>query len=288
MASHNICKFVTDALPFSLTVCHFVRETDHLVLQNKTLLQNHRATLVTEGEGTFFLDGEAIPYRPGTLFFGFVQESLFAVCNSPTACLYIGFEGARAGELFRRFDIRRNHRAFDSFDGLIPLWSESLSRASNRTVDLAAESILLYTFSRLWAEEDGRSTLLRRMLTVSEERFNDPELSLSVLAQELSYNPKYLSHTFKEKMGMTYSAYLRTLRIKYALSLLDHNISSIKNVALLSGFSDPLYFSSVFKKHTGYSPSEYLKKRGRSDRSSFGDGVDIPSADTDPANRKPV
>ena len=58
-------------------------------------------------------------------------------------------------------------------------------------------------------------------------------------------------------MGVSYSEYLRTLRIKYAVSLFDHGIDSVKNVALLSGFADPLYFSTVFKKYTGLSPKEY-------------------------------
>jgi AraC-like DNA-binding protein len=47
------------------------------------------------------------------------------------------------------------------------------------------------------------------------------------------------------------------------VSLLEHGIDSVKNVALLSGFSDPLYFSTVFKKDIGISPKEYMKKNGK-------------------------
>ena len=76
----------------------------------------------------------------------------------------------------------------------------------------------------------------------------------------LSYNPKYVSHIFKERMNLGYSEYLRTLRIKYAVSLIEHGIDSVKNVALLSGFTDPLYFSTVFKKITGVSPKDYKSR----------------------------
>ena len=48
--------------------------------------------------------------------------------------------------------------------------------------------------------------------------------------------------------------------IKYAVSLFDHGIDSVKNVALLSGFQDPLYFSSVFKNVIGVSPTQYIGK----------------------------
>jgi YesN/AraC family two-component response regulator len=86
------------------------------------------------------------------------------------------------------------------------------------------------------------------MIEITEDNFKDPVLSLTTVAQALSYNPKYLSHAFKESMGVGYAEYLRSIRIRFAVSLLDLGIDSIKNVALLSGFTDPLYFSTVFKK----------------------------------------
>ena len=98
------------------------------------------------------------------------------------------------------------------------------------------------------------------MLEIAKQSFTDAEFSISTVAEELNYNPKYLSHFFKKKMGITYSEYLRTLRIQYAASLFDHGIDSVKNIAFLSGYTDPLYFSSVFKKVTGLSPKEYMKQ----------------------------
>ena len=96
---------------------------------------------------------------------------------------------------------------------------------------------------------------------MSEEHIRDPYLSLAQIATEIGYNPKYLSHYFKKKMNVTYSEYLRSFRFKYAISLFELGISSVKNVALLSGFSDPLYFSSTFKKAIGISPKEFILKQ---------------------------
>ena len=95
---------------------------------------------------------------------------------------------------------------------------------------------------------------------MTEQNFVDSSLSISSIANELSYNPKYLSHLFKEKMGMRYSEYLRMLRVKYAVTLFDRGLDSVKNIAYLSGFDDPLYFSTVFKKVVGVSPKEYKEK----------------------------
>ena len=171
--------------------------------------------------------------------------------------MYICFSGNRSEELFYRFNINCNNRNFQGFDGIIPLWNESLSRASKETIDLAAESILLHTFSRILTKPRKNDDILHKIIKLSEEHFNDPELSIGEIAKELSYNSKYLSFLFKEKMGVGYSEYLRTLRIKYAVSLFDNGIDSVKNVALLSGYTDPLYFSTVFKNAVGVSPKEY-------------------------------
>lgn len=263
MHNRNICKFPPNAFQDRLSIHCFVRETDGNIISEKRQLKHHRAVLVEKGSGHFLMNDVLLPFAVGTLLFAFKEEAFSAVTAEECEYLYIDFEGSRADELFRRFDIGRHQRVFSGFDGLIPLWHESLSRASEKNVDLAAESILLLTFSRLLNTASAHSDLIRRALEISEERLTDQSLSLSCLADELGYNAKYLSHLFKEKMRVGYAEYLRSLRIRYAISLFDRGIDSVKNVALLSGFADPLYFSTVFKKSVGTSPKEYVKKSCR-------------------------
>ena len=257
MQNKNICKFISDFHYNNLSTICFIKESDVEVMTKKTKLNSQRIILVIQGKGIFELDEREIPFQPGSLVFGFDDESFITKCSEPCEYMYISFEGSRANELFHRFNINKNCRNFDGFEGLIPLWLESLSGASEQTIDLAAESILLYTFSRLSSNINQQNSIITKVLTISEEQFANSELSITKIAKELDYNPKYLSHHFKEKMGITYSEYLKTLRIKYAVSLFEHGIDSVKNVALLSGFADPLYFSTVFKKVIGVSPKDY-------------------------------
>ena len=109
-------------------------------------------------------------------------------------------------------------------------------------------------------ESTEGNEILDKVTEMAEMNFSDSELSISSIAEELGYNSKYLSHLFKGKMGINFSEYLRDMRIKYAVTLFDHGIDSVKNVAFLSGYKDPLYFSSVFKSVVGKSPKEYIKK----------------------------
>ncbi len=258
MKYNNICKFIIPAQQKTFSVYCFVLETDPNVMRCPSLLKSNRVMLVSKGEGFFHFDETKIPFSSGSLVFGFKEETFWAEFESECEYLYIHFEGNRADELFRRFHIRKSNRYFSNFDGLVPLWRDSLSRADQQTVDLASESILLYTFSRLTGSSVRRDSPVNKLIELLETRFNDPEVSIASISKELCYNPKYISHLFKEQMGVGITEYLRTLRIKYAVSLFEHGIDSVKNVALLSGFTDPLYFSTVFKKIVGVSPKEYI------------------------------
>lgn len=261
MKNRNICKFINDPTYDRLEVHRFIYESDPDVMKIEYRLEHHRAILVRHGKGTFKISNFPVSFDAGSLVFCFRGE-VFTVENDG-ACeyMYIDFDGTRADALFRRFGISKADRSFAGFDGLIPLWHNSLSGASQMNIDLAAESVLIYTFSRLSGIPQEQSNIINKIVEISEVQFGNPDLSIAAISEELAYNPKYISHIFKEKMGVSYSEYLRTLRIKYAISLFDHGIDSVKNVAFLSGFTDPLYFSTVFKKTVGVSPKEYKKRR---------------------------
>ena len=258
MRTQNICKFSLSDHSDALSVHCFIYESNAENLKKERSLQNHRMLLITQGDGLLRLDQAEIPLHTGLLVFGFENERLSLSEGNQLACLYIDFSGTRAQELFRRFGIRQSQRTFDGFGGMIPLWRDTLARATETNIDLAAEGVLLQTLSRMSAEKAERNGVVDEMLRITEDHFEDTSLSITLLSEKLSYNAKYLSHLFKREMGVGYSEYLRDIRVNYARGLLDHGIDSVKNVALLSGFSDPLYFSEVFKKVVGMSPKEYI------------------------------
>ncbi|MBR2354712.1 MAG: helix-turn-helix transcriptional regulator [Clostridia bacterium] len=266
MKSQNICKFPISSSAESLKTHCFVYEADPENLEKKIRLSRHRLLLIASGSGTFFVNGTSLSVHMGAFLFLFEDEEFFLSDGHELTCLYVDFEGIRGSELLHRFGIHRDRRYFDGFGGIIPLWKDTLARATSDTLDLAAEGILLLSLSRLSVEEVGRSGIVSEMLEYTEQKYDDSELSISFLAEKLSYNAKYLSHLFKKEMGIGYSEYLRNIRINYARGLLDHGLDSIKNVALLSGFSDPLYFSEVFKKVVGLSPKEYISSQKEAKR----------------------
>ena len=261
MKSNNVCKMASPHLSNDLSVFCFVLETEKEVMQTERVLAHHRMILVEQGEGEFSFNGDLHAFSTGTLIFGFEGESFLLHKGENVRYLYIDFGGTRAGTLFHRFGILPHTRDLKSFNGLIPFCTDCLLSTKQENIDIVSESVLLYVFSKISVDAISQSDTLRSIIELTEQHFQEPELSITLIAEEIGYNPKYLSHFFKEKMQTTYSEYLRAYRLKYAISLFELGISSVKNVALLSGFSDPLYFSGIFKKAVGLSPTEFMAKR---------------------------
>ena len=259
----NVCKFITGGSDESLKTINFVLESDRQTMTSGNAIQSYRAILVTEGKGKMHFDGQSIPFSRGHFIFSFPDEVFTVETAEDTEYMYISFEGGRATALMKRYGISKAFRDFPKCEALIPFWREGLSRATDDSIDIISEATLLYSFSRLTGASGEKESAAARAVSYLEENFDDTELSLASVSDALGYNQKYLSHLFKERIGMGFSEYLRMLRLKHAIFLFDHGIDAVKNVAILSGFSDPLYFSSVFKKEVGVSPREYKEsKRG--------------------------
>lgn len=87
------------------------------------------------------------------------------------------------------------------------------------------------------------------------------DLALEEVAQSVGISPYYFSKLFKEEAGMNFSEYLTELRIETAKQLLVSHELSIKQVCMEAGYANPNYFSRIFKKWTGITPTEFRDGR---------------------------
>ncbi len=101
------------------------------------------------------------------------------------------------------------------------------------------------------------SQLISKICRHIDENFCDPALSLNSVSSAVYISPTYLSILFKKEMGTTFVDYVSRLRMEKAKELLrDGNLKTYE-AAERTGYNDPQYFSSCFKKYTGLTPSEY-------------------------------
>lgn len=88
----------------------------------------------------------------------------------------------------------------------------------------------------------------------------DKGISLTTAADSLFLNKSYVSGVFKQKTDMTFTEYLTYVKMERAKKLIQDGRLKIYEIAELLDFNDIEYFSRLFKKHSGLSPSEYRHK----------------------------
>ncbi len=258
MENETICRFNFNRSS-DLVCSNFVYETGKIGTISRPA-KTHMAILVSRGSGEAVTGAARFPVGVGTLFFVLQGESYAVFGTEDLAYLYVSFEGRRARELTDRARIGGAARAFADRSDLLPLWQEALSRTDEGNVDLWGEAVLLWSLARVTPTAAAENTLSAKAAKLADEHFSDPALSLAAVANQLGYDAKYLSFVFRRERGVTFSEYLRDLRVRHAAFLMEQGVASVKNVAWLSGFEDPLYFSKVFTKTVGCPPRVYMAR----------------------------
>jgi Response regulator containing CheY-like receiver domain and AraC-type DNA-binding domain len=105
-------------------------------------------------------------------------------------------------------------------------------------------------------EENAGGGIISKAMHYIGENFSK-DLSLEEVSRFVDISPYYFSKLFKKEAGENFIEYLTRARIKNARDLLNETEKSIKEVCVLSGYRDPNYFSRIFKKVEGVTPSEY-------------------------------
>jgi len=109
-----------------------------------------------------------------------------------------------------------------------------------------------------------RMTAARNLIESAKEyisvNYRNPKLSVEMLCDYLHISQSYFSTIFKQETKESYVGYLTNVRIQKAKELLEHTNDKTYAIAKNVGYDDPNYFSYVFKKKVGTSPSQYRKR----------------------------
>jgi len=99
--------------------------------------------------------------------------------------------------------------------------------------------------------------LIRQAKEYIEHHYTDPDLSLNAIAAQANLSASHFSFVFSQENGQTFKEYLTETRINKAKELLRMTALKSADIAYRVGYNDPHYFSSAFKKYTGFSPTEF-------------------------------
>lgn len=93
-------------------------------------------------------------------------------------------------------------------------------------------------------------------ITYMEEHYQE-KISLTSVANEVSFSPEYFSRLFIKETGVNFVVYLNNIRMKNAINMLETTNMKVYEIAEKVGYSSLSYFSTAFKKKVGKNPYEY-------------------------------
>lgn len=103
----------------------------------------------------------------------------------------------------------------------------------------------------------NNEVLMERIVNCIHEHLSDPDYNVETLADEIGLSRAQLHRKMKEMTGIATGKFIRDMRMKEAVHLLELGTINISQIAYRVGFNDQNHFSQVFKRYYGVSPKEY-------------------------------
>lgn len=126
--------------------------------------------------------------------------------------------------------------------------------------DLKVNGLLLQLIALVTQEgsekmQPEQDAVVSAMLYISEHFREDIDLAKCAADAHLSLSR--FAHLFRDKMGISPHQFILSRRIDEAKELLTYSSMTVSEIAKSVGFSDASYFSRIFRKHTGHTPTDY-------------------------------
>lgn len=106
---------------------------------------------------------------------------------------------------------------------------------------------------------------VKSLMTFFNKHISEPELSVGDLASAVNMSRTSFYRKLKSVLGLTPVDFVRQVRIRRAVQMINDGEESLSNIAYSVGFSDPKYFSKCFKRDMGMPPAEYKLKAKKKD-----------------------
>lgn len=183
-------------------------------------------------------------------------------CIEPGECIGFEFDADSTEDMIYSFNINDTSFIINSF-------AKIEKKLTLKNVGYRIEclniiySVLLYLIksaNKEYIPSEKQDILKPAMLYIAEHYF-DSNITNDYLASLCSISTVYFRKVFKSIYGVSVGSFLQNLRIEKAKALLKGDYESITQVAESVGYSSIYHFSKMFKQTTGFTPSEYAKRK---------------------------
>lgn len=262
------------SVPLAVTSCGYYKVySGQLRTYRPRGREDYQLLYVASGRAYFFLDGIKRPvtkgsmvlYRPGEL------QLYYYYAEDRPEVWWVHFTGNAVEEVLERYGLSRHKTGNVFFTGSSSdyewLYGQMIRELGLKRVNYAEllEMNLRHIFlmiNRYLSEGQRTSGAVideaERAIHYFNENYNG-DINIEEYAARRHMSACWFIKCFKEVAGVTPMQYVVSLRINNAMQLLDDTNYSIAEAAEAVGYDNALYFSRLFKRHTGMSPSEYRK-----------------------------
>ena len=164
-------------------------------------------------------------------------------------------------ELFR-FTASHNLNPENVFGGNGDVYSQVLQMESAEVLDRWLRRVCTNLQNAVMNErQDSTKFFVKNAEEYVKEHFADQDLGVDEVCRKLNVSAAYFSTIFKKETGKTFVRYLTDYRMEKAVNMLMTGNEKTYVIAEKVGYAEPNYFSYVFKKQFGMSPSKYKAER---------------------------
>lgn len=151
------------------------------------------------------------------------------------------------------------YQAKNLFQTCYEIWDKKEPGFEYKAMSLLFQILELLQISAVDRTSDPDYRKIKPAVEYLHNNYKNPDIDIPALCKEACMSDTYLRKLFWQFFGTTPIKYINRLRINHAKELISSDYYAIEEIAVESGFEDPKYFSSVFRKLEGYSPAEYKK-----------------------------
>jgi AraC-like DNA-binding protein len=217
---------------------------------------SHWEIVYVVGSGGYIeVDGWKTSYQPGDLLIHSPATKHLSYSRNPGAHYCLGIVGVELSRLADRV-LHAPRAVRDLFMG-IAAELESAKPCYREIIEAKAAEIAWHVMRALGAEPERLEAEPAGALKLLLDREWRSKKELGELTGQLLVSKDYLRHVFKKEYGVSPVKYIILKRIQNAKELLASSHRSIKSIAFECGFESEHYFSRLFRKVAGVSPTDY-------------------------------